>query len=468
MESGELHHLPAAEAFFDDRGHLSTVRCAAARSTAAGLLPSQCTAGSAKPDMDHLCRELCSYTHPALATPEKSSPKFKSFQELERVMKGSKSQSFCRICVSGRKVGVSLFVLTLRCKEAPCCCACLQASCNESSLWHFLQVFISEQVVYSDADLHKHLRTGDLTGPMAESGFKGHPQCRYGDNAMDFSACCQAAEAQWLRTSAALTMSPSCRFCHKRFYGDNEIFNHMQQEHEQCFLCRRDRPDKFIYFRDYNELEGGQRTLVTSDRPGLAASDWARLTESAFPLAADHFRQEHFACGHQTCLERKFVVFASEQELRNHQGKEHGGTMSRAERRQALTVPINFQVPSLFAYAWQIHVVSSASSVSVQAFCLTACTVNCIRGNACERMLDVVVCPVRLTCQHLTSRLQLWLAVLQRSGRSRSKFWAGHHHWRAQRPDFTLPKGQCCSPAECKRGCSHTGRQPSSALMIAA
>ena len=46
------------------------------------------------------------------------------------------------------------------------------------------------------------------------------------------------------------------RFCRKRFYGDNEIFTHMQQKHEHCFLCRRERPDKYVYYRDYNELEG--------------------------------------------------------------------------------------------------------------------------------------------------------------------------------------------------------------------
>lgn len=63
-------------------------------------------------------------------------------------------------------------------------------------------------------------------GPMAEAGFKGHP---------------------------------SCRFCRKPFYGDNELFMHMQQTHEQCFLCRRARPDKFVYYRDYAELEGEQR-----------------------------------------------------------------------------------------------------------------------------------------------------------------------------------------------------------------
>jgi E3 ubiquitin-protein ligase ZNF598 len=61
---------------------------------------------------------------------------------------------------------------------------------------------------------------------MAEAGFKGHP---------------------------------SCRFCRKPFYGDNELFMHMQQTHEQCFLCRRARPDKFVYYRDYAELEGEQR-----------------------------------------------------------------------------------------------------------------------------------------------------------------------------------------------------------------
>jgi hypothetical protein len=87
----------------------------------------------------------------------------------------------------------------------------------------FIQVFIPEQIAYNKADLDRHMRSGDLAGPLAESGFKGHPQCR---------------------------------FCHKRFYGDNELFIHMQSAHEQCFICRRARPDRYIYYRDYNELEG--------------------------------------------------------------------------------------------------------------------------------------------------------------------------------------------------------------------
>ena len=72
------------------------------------------------------------------------------------------------------------------------------------------------------------MRSGDVTGPMAESGFKGHPQCR---------------------------------FCKSRFFGDGELYIHMQSAHEQCFLCRRAHPDRFIYYKDYNELEGKSKFL---------------------------------------------------------------------------------------------------------------------------------------------------------------------------------------------------------------
>ena len=57
------------------------------------------------------------------------------------------------------------------------------------------QVFIPEQQLYTKQELDRHLKSGDTAGPLAESGFKGHPQCR---------------------------------FCRKRFYGDSELFLHMQ------------------------------------------------------------------------------------------------------------------------------------------------------------------------------------------------------------------------------------------------
>lgn len=40
------------------------------------------------------------------------------------------------------------------------------------------QVFVSEQELYSKAELERHQRGGDTQGPMALAGFKGHPECR--------------------------------------------------------------------------------------------------------------------------------------------------------------------------------------------------------------------------------------------------------------------------------------------------
>lgn len=47
----------------------------------------------------------------------------------------------------------------------------------------------------------------------------------------------------------------SCSFCRKRFYGENELFQHMHSAHEQCFLCKRGNPHKYVYYRDYADLE---------------------------------------------------------------------------------------------------------------------------------------------------------------------------------------------------------------------
>ena len=56
------------------------------------------------------------------------------------------------------------------------------------------QVFICEQLVYDKPALDKHNKVGDDTGPLAESGFKGHPPCN---------------------------------FCRKRFYDASELYRHM-------------------------------------------------------------------------------------------------------------------------------------------------------------------------------------------------------------------------------------------------
>lgn len=45
-----------------------------------------------------------------------------------------------------------------------------------------MQVFLAEQCLYSKSELDRHMKTGDVEGPMAESGFKGHPECRWGSS----------------------------------------------------------------------------------------------------------------------------------------------------------------------------------------------------------------------------------------------------------------------------------------------
>jgi hypothetical protein len=122
------------------------------------------------------------------------------------------------------------------------------------------------------------MKQGDVDGALAESGFKGHPECR---------------------------------FCKKRYYGENELYQHMHTSHEECFICRRGAPHRHVYYRDYPDLE-------------------------------NHFRQTHFPCEHPLCLEQKFIVFASEQELKTHTAREHGQTLTKQERKQALTVPVGF------------------------------------------------------------------------------------------------------------------------------
>ena len=103
----------------------------------------------------------------------------------------------------------------IECKSVPCFPPCaqveLQCGCgwaDERTVSGRGQVFIPEQQVYSKQDLERHMRTGDSVGPLADTGFKGHPQCR---------------------------------FCRKRFYGDGELFQHMQARTARlsAALCAR-------------------------------------------------------------------------------------------------------------------------------------------------------------------------------------------------------------------------------------
>ncbi len=167
---------------------------------------------------------------------------FASLRTLKAHLSTHHKRSLCEVCLEGRKV------------------------------------FLAEQIAYTKPELDRHMKQGDLDGAMAESGFKGHPECR---------------------------------FCKKRYFGENELYQHMHTTHEECFICRRGAPHRHVYYRDYPDLE-------------------------------NHFRQGHYPCEHPHCLEQKFIVFATEQELRTHTAREHGQTLTKQERKQALTVPVAF------------------------------------------------------------------------------------------------------------------------------
>ncbi|KAL9597482.1 MAG: hypothetical protein Q9219_005115 [cf. Caloplaca sp. 3 TL-2023] len=141
------------------------------------------------------------------------------------------------------------------------------------------KVFTHEHELFTIPELRKHEKFGDDNpGAVDQSGFKGHPECG---------------------------------FCRQRFYGDDELYTHCRDKHERCHLCdRRDGGRQQQYYVDYNSLE-------------------------------QHFRKDHFLCPDQECLDKKFVVFDSEMDLKAHQLQTHPQGLSKDARRDARLVDIS-------------------------------------------------------------------------------------------------------------------------------
>ncbi|KAF3288078.1 hypothetical protein TWF132_008056 [Orbilia oligospora] len=130
----------------------------------------------------------------------------------------------------------------------------------------FKKVFTHEHTLFTYPELRKHERQGDdVPGTEDQSGFKGHPECG---------------------------------FCHKRFYGDDELYNHCKEAHERCFICDRETGGRPNYFLNWEALE-------------------------------EHFKEDHYRCTDAECLEKKFIVFASEMDLKAHMVEEHPQGLSK-------------------------------------------------------------------------------------------------------------------------------------------
>ncbi|TLD39201.1 Zinc finger RING-type protein [Venturia nashicola] len=147
------------------------------------------------------------------------------------------------------------------------------------------KVFTHEHDLFAQNDLRKHEKFGDDNpGAVDQTGFKGHPECG---------------------------------FCRQRFYGDDELFVHCRDRHERCHICDRRNQGtgrQPQYYVDYNSLE-------------------------------QHFRKDHFQCPDRECLEKKFVVFDSEMDLKAHQIEAHPNGLTKDALRDARRVDMReFQV----------------------------------------------------------------------------------------------------------------------------
>ncbi|UPX18083.1 RING-type E3 ubiquitin transferase [Ascochyta rabiei] len=141
------------------------------------------------------------------------------------------------------------------------------------------KVFTHEHELFSFADLRKHQKFGDDNpGAIDQSGFKGHPECG---------------------------------FCRQRFYGDDELYTHCRDKHERCHICdRQDGGRQQQYYVNYDSLE-------------------------------QHFRKDHFLCPDRECLEKKFVVFDSEMDLKAHQIESHPNGLTKDALRDARRVDMS-------------------------------------------------------------------------------------------------------------------------------
>ncbi|KAF4309056.1 Zinc finger RING-type protein [Botryosphaeria dothidea] len=185
----------------------------------------------------------------------------------------------------------TILLLRYNCPDGSCDAACLgwpDLHRHVKSVHHKVmcdlctrnkKVFTHEHQLFTNAELRKHEKFGDDDpGSADQSGFKGHPECG---------------------------------FCMRRFYGDDELYVHCREKHERCHICdRRNGGRQPQYYVNYEALEV-------------------------------HFKKDHFMCPDQECLEKKFVVFESEMDLKAHQLEAHPNGLSKDARRDARRVDMS-------------------------------------------------------------------------------------------------------------------------------
>ncbi|KAJ4480963.1 hypothetical protein J3R30DRAFT_3656676 [Lentinula aciculospora] len=138
------------------------------------------------------------------------------------------------------------------------------------------KVFAHEHVLYTYQQLRVHLPSMDYSGRQ-----------RPGKSSILDPICT-------ITNPTDGGVHPLCEFCRECFFSEDELYAHMRERHEECFVCKREGV-RDNYFTSYPDLEA-------------------------------HFSTAHYACTHPICLQRKFVVFGSALDLQAHMVEEHGAS----------------------------------------------------------------------------------------------------------------------------------------------
>lgn len=119
---------------------------------------------------------------------------------------------------------------------------------------------------------------------------------------------------------------PTCKFCKgSLFYNNDQLYKHLNEKHETCHICAKS-GKRYQYFKDYANLEL-------------------------------HFENQHFLCPEPTCRESRFVVFASELQLRAHMASEHPDKMDS----KSTSLQLDFLVTGSRRAQMRDHEVASLS-----------------------------------------------------------------------------------------------------------
>ena len=99
-----------------------------------------------------------------------------------------------------------------------------------------------------------------------------------------------------------ISVHPFCSFCKEHKYDEEKFLEHMRRDHIKCHVCKGKR-FKYMFYKNYRSLRV-------------------------------HFNETHFPCPEQSCVDKAFIVFKTEEELVNHYENEHNSSKSSNSRRK--------------------------------------------------------------------------------------------------------------------------------------